>query len=142
MKIMNSKKFKEKKDNNYTLEIISPIACTGDKTKGECALLERLRNIQTELSQINDYEDERRNIIAELFGVRYSCRYTDYSREQTDFMMFVGASINYYNIEKLDAIISLIQKYRDLTEKCIHAIERSKQLKSEAAMIKKSLGIN
>ena len=120
--------------------------CNADQSRPDCSLIEELREIQKEERdlRLQDILPERRRAIMDLlykstrvYGALGSCY--DYSGM---FYEIESKGCNYTNIEGLEKTISLLQEYKELTEKQLECDQRISDLQQRQKEIKNMLGIN
>lgn len=119
------------------------IICPADQ-KPECSLIQELRDIQKELSQVNTLYNQRRKVLDELTGgMYYKENNVSYYRDINIPILrrIVGAPMECIQITEISKAIDLLIKFKELTEKDITRNERIKELNKRAAEIKEQLGI-
>jgi len=122
------------------------IICPADQ-KPECSLIQELRDIQKELSQVNTLYYQRRQVLDELTGGTY---YNETLRNKGSMYRDINTPILRRIVEcpmdclyvtEISKAIDLLIKLKELTEKDITRKERIKELNTRAAEIKEQLGI-
>ena len=120
--------------------------CHADKSRPECSLIEELREIQKKQKELGqtEYLHERRRVIMDLL-YKTTNVYTTFSSylEYSGILYDIECKgCNYTSIEGLNKAISLLQEYKELTEKQLECEQRAKDLKKRQKDIKNMLGIN
>lgn len=125
---------------------LQTIKCHANQSRPECSLIEELREIQKEqkeLGQTGDLYNRRRAIMNLLY--KRTTIYTTFSSYPEFSGMFYdieSKGCNYTNIEGLEKTISLLQEYKELTEKQLEREQRISDLQQRQKEIKIVLGIN
>ena len=119
--------------------------CPTNQDKPECSLVQELRDIQEELSKLeNDFYFKRKEILDKLYGKTPTHTWgTIYIPEEPIGILeeLRIRKLNYTNIKGLTNIINLLQEYKDLTEKYLKYEQRKNELRQREAEIKEQLGI-
>lgn len=129
---------------NPPLEPTSSSVCPADQ-KPECSLIQELRDIQKELSQVNTLYNQRRKVLDELTGgLYYKENNVSYYRDINIPILrrIIGAPMECIQIAEISKAIDLLIKFKELTEKDIDRNKRIKELNKRATEIKEQLGIN
>ena len=94
--------------------------CNADQSRQECSLIEELREIQKELKELktDDLYNKRRAIMDLLYTrTRTYGIFDSYFEYSGMFYDIESKGCDYTNIEDLEKTISLLQEYKELTEK-------------------------
>ena len=132
------------KKKTSQLQTTTTVECHANQNKSECSLIEELREIQKELGKKDDLYNRRYEIMDLLFKSRpvnyygMDCSFNDVSGVLYEIER---KGCHYMNIKGLNNAISLLQEYKELTEKQLEHDQRIKDLNQRQKEIKEMLGI-
>lgn len=125
---------------------LQTIKCHADQSRPEFSLIEELREIQKEQKELVQTDDlyKRRRAIMDLLYKRTTVYTTlsSYPEYSGMFYDIESKGCNYTNIKGLEKTISLLQEYKELTEKQLEREQRVNDLQQKQKEIKNMLGIN
>ena len=125
---------------------LQTIKCNANQNRPECSLIEELREIQNEQKELLQNDDlyEKRRVLMDLLytKTRTYGHFGSYFGYSGMFYDIESKGCDYTDIEGLEKTISLLQEYKELTEKQLERKQRISDLQQRQKEIKNMLGIN